>query len=139
MPVNLITHNAEFFSFPSDFLPIPTQIVNSIKGNLIDYCYSEHMLQEVIKLAKKQNVNLIYERVVDKYGALDYITVSRGRFLDSYTGEPIEEAMQLNRNKMPDGIMIAPNTKAPKKGKGSSPNKSAWKNFFGDKKGIIKT
>ena len=52
MPVNLITHNAEFFSLPSDFLPIPTQIVNSVKGNYVDYCYSETMLREVIKKAR---------------------------------------------------------------------------------------
>lgn len=138
MATNLISRNAEFFALPSDFSPLPKQIVDSIKGNLIDYCYSEYMLQEVIKLAKKQNVSLIYERVVDKYGALDYIAVGQGRFLNSYTGEPIEEAMQLNKNKMPDGVMIAPSVKTPKRGKGSSSDKSKWKNFFGDKKGIIK-
>lgn len=139
MATNLVSHNAEFFAMPPDFYPLPKQIVDSIKGNFVDYCYSEHMLQEVIKFAKKQNVSLIYERVVDNYGALDYIIISRGRFLDSYTGEPIAEAMQLNKKKLPDGIMIAPtSSKSSKRGKGSTSDRTKWKNFFGDKKGIIK-
>lgn len=138
MATNLISHNTECFALPPDFYPLPKQIVDSIKGNFVDYCYSEHMLQEVIKFAKRQNVSLVYERVIDNYGVLDYIIISRGRFLNSYTGEPVEEPMQLDKKKLPDGIMVAPDTKAPKRGKGSSSNKSMWKNFFGDKKGIIK-
>lgn len=139
MATNLVSHNSEFFATPPDFPPLPKQIVDSIKGNFVDYCYSEHMLQEVIKLAKKQNVSLVYERITDSYGALDYITISRGRFLNSYSGEPIEEAMQLNKKKLPDGIMIAPTaSKSPRRCKGSTSDKTKWKNFFGDRKGIIK-
>ena len=59
MPVNLITHNAEFFSLPSDFLPIPTQIVNSVKGNYVDYCYSETMQRnrKLVLFMKKSLTN----------------------------------------------------------------------------------
>ncbi len=146
MPVNLITHNAEFFSLPSDFLPIPTQIVNSIKGNYVDYCYSETMLREVIKKAKEQKVSLVYEKVLDKYGDLDYIIISRGHFFNTLTNEKVKEPMQLDKKNLPFGIIIrqnapkAYNDGLPKKPKGvtkSTKNKSQWKNFFEGKTGII--
>lgn len=105
MPVNLITHNAEFFSLPSDFLPIPTQIVNSV-GNITDYCYSETMLREVIKKAKEQKVSLVYEKVLDKYGDLAHIIVSRGHFFNTQTNEKVKEPMQLDKNNLPFGITI---------------------------------
>lgn len=146
MPVNLIAHNAEFFSLPSDFLPIPTQIVNSIKGNYVDYCYSETMLREVIKKAKEQKVSLVYEKVLDKYGDLEYIVISRGHFFNTQTNEKVKEPMQLDKKNLPFGIIIrhnapkAYNDGNPKKPKGvtkSSKDKSNWKNFFEGKTGII--
>lgn len=142
MPVNLIAHNAEFFSLPSDFLPIPTQIVNSIKGNYIDYCYSETMLREVIKKAKEQKVSLVYEKVLDKYGDLDYIVVSRGYFFNTQTNERVKEPMQLDKKNLPFGIIIRQNApKAYNDGVKKEPKrkikKEVTKNFFAGKTGII--
>ena len=142
MSVNLIAHNAEFFSLPSDFLPIPTQIVNSIKGNYVDYCYSETMLREVIKKAKEQKVSLIYERVLDKYGDLEYIIVSRGHFFNVLTNEKVREPMQLDKNNLPFGITIRNNTpKAYNDGVKKEPKRKikreVTKNFFEGRTGII--
>lgn len=142
MPVNLITHNAEFFSLPSDFLPIPTQIVNSVKGNYVDYCYSETMLREVIKKAKEQKVSLVYEKVLDKYGDLDYIIISRGHFFNTLTNEKVKEPMQLDKNNLPFGITIRQDApKAYNDGVKKEPKKKikreATKNFFAGKTGII--
>ena len=106
MSNNLTSCSPTFFSLPNDFVPIPNQIVNSIKENCTDYCYSEAMLQAVIKLAKNQKVSLIYKKVLDKYGDLDYIILMQGHFYDTLAKCVVSEPMQLDGNNMPNNIII---------------------------------
>ena len=100
------------------------------------------MLREVIKKAKEQKVSLVYEKVLDKYGDLDYIIISRGHFFNTQTNEKVKEPMQLDKNNLPLGITIRQN--APKSyndGVKKEPKKKikreATKNFFAGKTGII--
>ena len=130
MSNNLTSCSPVFFSLPNDFVPIPNQIVNSIKENCTDYCYSEAMLQAVIKLAKNQKVSLIYKKVLDKYGDLDYIILMQGHFYDTLAKCVVSEPMQLDGNNMPNNIVIHQKVEnpamRPRKNK-----KASTKNFFG--------
>ena len=91
---------------------------------------------------EKENSQNFYEKVLDKYGDLDYIIISRGHFFNTQTNEKVKEPMQLDKNNLPFGITIRQN--APKSyndGVKKEPKKKikreVTKNFFAGKTGII--
>ena len=113
-------------------------VIDSIKNNITDYCYTRKDLKAIIEACKKLNLTIVYEIELNKsLNTVDYIEIIPCKIYDRYTKQEVYG--QFNRDEIPDNFKytslcmkrsynIAYGVKQETKKRICNP-KEAWKNF----------
>lgn len=48
-------------------------VMSSLRTNQVDYCFNTKSFNAILRLSKEQGINLVYKKIENRFGQLDYV------------------------------------------------------------------
>ena len=80
---------------------LPMNVLDSLKNNIRDYCYTMRDLNIILELCKKDKINVTYDIKRNEIGEIEYIELMPCRLLKGK-----KESYQVNKRDMPEDVKM---------------------------------
>lgn len=81
-------------------------VMSSLRTNQVDYCFNTKSFNAILRLSKEQGINLVYKKIENRFGQLDYVEFIPTNFYTitaSGKRKYIDGIYQYSHTELPNG------------------------------------